>query len=66
MSHVVSPKVLARPRMRPDPADELALLESIAEVARGETIELTEEEAEHFYATGELSERIERWAASRE
>ena len=31
---------------------------------RGETIALTHEEAEHYYETGELPERVERWAES--
>ena len=31
---------------------------------RGETIALTREEAEHYYKTGELPERVERWAES--
>ena len=33
---------------------------------RGETMALTATEAERYYETGELPERIERWAASRE
>jgi hypothetical protein len=32
---------------------------------RGDVMELTSEEAEHYYDTGELPERVERWAASR-
>jgi hypothetical protein len=32
---------------------------------RGETMALTAEEAERYYETGELPERVERWAASR-
>ena len=33
---------------------------------RGETMALTAAEAERYYETGQLPERIERWAASRE
>lgn len=32
---------------------------------RGDVMELTPEEAEHYYDTGELPERVELWAASR-
>jgi hypothetical protein len=31
---------------------------------RGETLPLTREEADHYYATGELPERAWHWAAS--
>jgi hypothetical protein len=33
---------------------------------RGDVLELTPHEAEHYYETGELPERVARWAASRE
>jgi hypothetical protein len=35
-----------------------------AAALRGETIALTREEADHYYETGELPERVERWAES--
>jgi hypothetical protein len=61
------------PRTRPSPEPVEAKLPpeveadvraGIEAAMRGETIALTREEAEHYYETGELPERVERWAAS--
>ena len=49
------------------PADvEAKVRAAILSAEGGETMALTAEEAEHYYETGELPERIERWAASPE
>jgi hypothetical protein len=47
-------------------AVERLLREGIEASESDEAIALTPQEAEHYYATGELPERVERWAASRE
>jgi hypothetical protein len=60
------------PRTRPSPQAVEAQLPPDVEskvraaleaVERGETMALTAEEAEHYYETGELPQRIETWAA---
>jgi hypothetical protein len=49
-------------RLPPDAeADVRAGIEA---ALRGQTMALTREEAKHYYETGELPERVERWAAS--
>ena len=51
----------------PEDLDEL-LRAGVEGVERGEGIDLTNEEAQHYYETGELPERVqragERWADS--
>jgi hypothetical protein len=59
----------ADPRQPSPPEDVDDLLRAGVEAAeRGEGIELTNEEAQHYYETGELPERAqragERWAES--
>ncbi len=46
------------------PEVEADVRAGIEAAMRGETIALTREEAEHYYETGELPERGQRWAAS--
>ncbi len=60
-----------RARPRPEPVEtklpsdvEGDVRAGIEAALRGETITLTREEAERYYETGELPERVERWAAS--
>jgi hypothetical protein len=59
------------PRLRQPPRAELPkdvedqVRAGIEASDRGDVMELTSEEAEHYYDTGELPERVERWAASR-
>jgi hypothetical protein len=50
-------------RFPPDVTREA--LEAIAELDRGEGIELTPEELDHMCKTGQFPERIARWAESR-
>jgi hypothetical protein len=37
--------------------------EGVEQALRGERIELTDAEAEHFFETGETPERVWQWAA---
>jgi hypothetical protein len=54
------------PEHQPSPQDERArVLAGIEASERGEGIELTAEEAEHYYASGVLPERVTKWAGSR-
>jgi hypothetical protein len=46
------------------PDVEAQLRAGIEACERGETMRLTAQEAEHYLETGELPERVERWAAS--
>jgi hypothetical protein len=59
------------PRARPKPIEaalppnvEAEVRAGLEACERGETLPLTREEAEHYYATGELPERAWHWAAS--
>jgi hypothetical protein len=58
--------VAASTRVKLVAEDERRLLVAVEHAARGETLKLTPEETERYYTTGELPERVERWAASRE
>jgi hypothetical protein len=58
--------VAASTRVKLAAEDERRLLVAVEHAARGETLKLTPEETARYYATGELPERVERWAASRE
>jgi hypothetical protein len=46
------------PALRVDPSDESDLRAAIAEVERGETVELTPDELKHWAETGEWPERL--------
>jgi hypothetical protein len=39
--------------------------EGLEQLARGETVELTDEEAEQYFQTGELPERVWQWLDER-
>jgi hypothetical protein len=51
-------------RLPPDV--EVEVRQALEAAERGETMALTAEETEQYLETGELPERIERWAASPE
>jgi hypothetical protein len=57
------------PRARPQlvklsPDVHRQVLEGVEQAERGELADLTPAEAEHYFETGELPERVELWAAS--
>jgi hypothetical protein len=58
-----APPTLPRVKLAPD--DERRLLEAVQHAADGESIALTPEETRAYCETGELPERVKRWAASR-
>ena len=60
------PATVARTRVKVTPEDERRLLDAVEHAVRGETRALTPEETARYCETGELPERVERWAASRE
>lgn len=69
MDHV-TPRTRPRPTSEPvavklPPEVEARVRAGIEASERGDVLELTPQEAEHYYKTGELPERVTRWAASR-
>jgi hypothetical protein len=52
-------------RVKLSPEDERRLLDAVEHAAGGETLALTLEETARYCETGELPERVERWAAPR-
>jgi len=66
----VTARVLPRPtepvRAELPPDVEEKVRAAVEAALRGETMALTADEAEHYYRTGELPERVGRWAASPE
>lgn len=58
---------IAEPATADLPADVEELVRAGIEASlRADAMELTAEEAEHYFDTGELPERVERWAGSLE
>lgn len=53
-------------RVNVAPGDARRLLDAAEHAARGETLTLTPEETARYCETGELPERVTRWAASRD
>jgi hypothetical protein len=67
----ISKPMAPRTRPMPQPAKaslpadvEASVREGIKEAQRGEFVDLSPEENEHYLETGELPERVERWLDS--